>query len=298
MNIGPLHLDEDERLFSDASQIVALDEVGQDRFRSRFTERSRDDHLFGGQIIAQAIAAAGRTVDQRECNSLHAYFLAAGFASQPVTYEVERIRDGARVSIRRVLARQGERDIACLDCSFFIGGSGLEHNLVAMPDVPPPDAVADVRSLVLPEGSDGLADEASVAWRLPLLEIRLIDPEKMREPVRSARQKFWLRIAAGADGDDVATNQQLVAYMSDYMLGGTAKLPHPIEFRLPRLAVTSLDHSIWFHRRHNCSDWTLFDCESPYAGDGRALAQGRLFDREGRLIATVKQEGLFRSLVK
>lgn len=285
-------------LIRDAAQVVDLERIDHGRFRSRFSERRRGDHLFGGHLLAQALAAASLTVEGRTCNSMHAYFLAAGSAAQPVTYDVERIREGGRFSICRVVARQDGRELASVECSFHVGGEGPVHQVIDMPDVSPPNVAPDITSLAFGGDMDGLAGEAAVAQGFPLLEIRPIDHEAIRQVVPSARRQFWIRMPTAEGIEDVAVHQQLLAYISDYMLSGVANLPHPLERRLPRSVVTSLDHAIWFHQQHRCSDWVLFDCFSPYAGDGRAMAQGRLLDQDGRLIVTVMQEGLFRWLVK
>lgn len=296
MRVGP---DSQEDLIRDAARIVELDDLGHDRFRSAFTERRAGDHLFGGQIVAQALAAAGKTVVGRTCNSLRTYFLSSGLASRPLTYDVERLRDGARSSVRRVIARQDDRNIASIDCSFFVGnGDGaLAHQVATMPNVPPPDTFVDMVTVTLTGDSDPLAGDIAVACRFPVLELRLIDHERLRRPDAQARRRLWVRITTAAGIDDPAVQRQLLTYLSDFMLGSVAKLPHPIEYRLPRIAATSLDHAIWFHNSHKCSDWLLYDCVSPYAGDGRALAEGKLFAQDGRLIATVVQETLFRSLI-
>lgn len=298
MGAGPPQPGEHEDLIRDAARIVDLEQLDHARFRSRFGERRHGDHLFGGQIIAQALAAAGMTVERRDCNSMHAYFLASGSASQPVTYDVERVREGTRFSIRRIVARQDDRELASIECSFHVGGEGLEHQPAKMPDVPPPECLPDLVILDSSDDGDGLAGEIENARHYPLMQIRLVDHENHRQPEPSGRRQFWVRMPTAASIEDSAAHQQLLCYMSDYMFAGVAKLPHPAEHRLPRLATLSLDHAMWFHRGHLCSDWALYDCMSPYAGEGRGMAQGRLLDRDGRLIATVMQEALFKSLVK
>ncbi|MDO7833440.1 thioesterase family protein [Sphingobium sp. HBC34] len=294
MNAEPCRHAASDILGTDATRIMELEQSGPDIFRTCFVEQRAGDHLFGGQIVAQALAAANRTVEGRVCHSMHAYFLRAGVASRPVTLTVERIRDGARFSTRRIVATQNDRAIFDMECSFHAGGAGPQHQVAQLPDVPPPEALPNLVSLETL--GEGMAGEVAIARRFPLLELRLVDHERFEQPDPSGRRQIWIRMPTAANSDDPAVHQQLLAYLSDFMFSGVVKLPHPIAFRLPRFAATSLDHAIWFHRAHRCEEWLLYDCDSHHAADGRAMARGLLLDRAGRLVATVMQEALFRAL--
>lgn len=279
---------------ADAIRLLEFVQVGPDRFCNRFSEIARNDHLFGGQVLAQALAAASRTVEGRRCHSMHAYFLRAGSARRRIAFEVERTRDGGRFSTRRVVASQGDRAIFHMECSFHDAEAGLAHQVATLPDVPPPESLADIAAMPVEGEMDGLGNIVVAARLFPLLQVRLVDHERMRTPDPSAHRQFWVRVPSAAGCDDPAIQQALLAYLSDFLFSGAALLPHPIQYRSPRLSVASLDHAMWFHHPPHCDDWLLYDCDGLQAGEGRGLTRGLLLDRAGRLIASVVQEALFR----
>jgi acyl-CoA thioesterase II len=278
----------------DATRLPTLERLDRDLFRSRFSEIDRNDHLFGGQVLAQSLAAAGATVAGRTGHSLHGYFLRAGSAGQRVIFRVERTRDGGSFSTRRVVAEQNGTPIFHMECSFHQGEPGYSHQEPAPLDVPPPEAVADAATVA--DWMEGRAapELAAGLRRFRLMDLRLIDHELLVNPILPARRRFWLRVPSAASTDDPLIHQQLLAYLSDYWLAGTALVPHPVRFGGPELFMASLDHALWFHRPHRADEWLLYDCDSPWAGEGRGLSRGLLFNREGNLVASVMQEVLLR----
>ncbi len=250
---------------------LELLEVNLFRGQSRDTGTGR---VFGGQVIGQALVAAERTVDGRVPHSLHAYFLLRGDVSAPIVYQVDRIRDGRTFSARRVQAIQHGRPILSMIASFQAPEPGLEHS-APMPDVPPPEALA---------ASDQLhAFEA--------IELRRIEPPGPPGP--EPRQALWFR-AVDRLADDPQLHRCLLAYASDLALSGTALLPHGKSWRDPGVAVASIDHALWFHRAARIDEWLLYALDSPSAQGARGLSRGLIYDRGGRLVASVAQEALMR----
>jgi acyl-CoA thioesterase-2 len=249
--------------------------------------------VFGGQVIGQALVAAYRTVDDRIAHSLHGYFLRPGDPSVPIIYEVDRIRDGGSFSTRRVVAVQHGQAIFSMGVSFHRHEEGLVHQM-KMPDVPPPESLpseAELKDLLF----DRLPPQVKAYWeRERPIEIRPVDLSRYLSPKkRVATQQMWIR-ATGTLGDDLALNQCVLAYASDFTLLDTALIAHGRFIFDPTLMLASLDHSIWFHRRLRVDDWLLYAQDSPSSGGGRAFCRGTLFARTGELVASTTQEGLVR----
>lgn len=276
----------------DLLELLDPEPIGKNIFRGQ----SRDigtPQVFGGQVLGQALAAAGRTVEGRDVHSLHAYFLKAGDVRAPIIYEVERTRDGGSFSNRRIVAVQHGGQIFNMTASFQVAEPGLEHQ-APMPEVPPPEALEDLESL-----ARGVAGELPprlqrvLAFKRPV-QVRPVSPGQflvrdMRDPVKH----LWIRAAEPMPADALL-QQALLAYVSDYELIGTATLPHGLHATRAGLQMASLDHAMWFHRPVQMDDWLLFALESPAASGGRGLARGHVFSRDGRLVATLAQEGLMR----
>jgi acyl-CoA thioesterase-2 len=252
-------------------------------------ERQR---VFGGQVAAQALMAAGRTVNAGHVHSLHAYFLRPGDPSVPILYQVDRIRSGRSFSTRLVLAIQQGEAIFNLSASFHVDESGPEHQ-IAMPEVPEPETLA-----TLPERLEPWKDSlGSWFYRPHPIDQRYIgsiswatggsDPDP--------RQRLWLR-ADGELPDDPLLHACVAAYASDLSLYDTIVRPHEIGWDEANFMGASLDHCMWFHRPFRADDWLLYDTDSPIATAARGLARGFFFDRTGRLVVTVAQEGLVRFL--
>jgi acyl-CoA thioesterase-2 len=249
--------------------------------------------VFGGQVIGQALVAACRTVADRPAHSLHGYFLREGDPAVPIIYEVDRIRDGKSFSTRRVVAVQHGQAIFSMAVSFHRQEAGLEHQL-PMPKVPQPDELpseAELKERLM----DRLPPQMKAYWAHERpIEIRPVDLSRYLSPEKRApSQLVWIR-ANGTLGEDLALNQCVLAYASDFTLLDTALIAHGRFAFDPTLMLASLDHAIWFHRPFRADDWLLYAQDSPSSGGGRAFCRGTLFTREGMLVASTAQEGLVR----
>ncbi|MXV95012.1 MAG: acyl-CoA thioesterase II [Gemmatimonadetes bacterium] len=269
---------------------------------STFVGRNRDlgaGRIYGGQVLAQALVAARRTIPQadREAHSLHAYFILEGDLAEPVTYFVDILRDGRSFVTRNVSALQHGRTIFTLSASFHRTESGLAHQL-PMPDVPPPEELRPDLEVLREEAHripqrlrPVLTQDRPVDFR-SVLEYRPFDPRPV-PPV----QRMWVS-TMGALGDAAVQHQAALAYASDYGVLATALRPHGRHVRDPGLMVASLDHSIWFHRPFRADEWLLYSMDSPVTHGGRGFARGTFFTRDGTLVASVAQEGLLRTGIK
>ena len=250
--------------------------------------------VFGGQVIAQALVAAQRTVAPNlNVHSLHAYFILAGDSALPIDYTVDPIRDGRSFATRRVVASQQGRAIFALSASFQVFETGLKHQ-VAMPDVAKPDALmSDVDLLAafgakLPEAVQrSWARERPIEFK-PVSLAHFISTEKL-PPV----QRIWLR-AKGELPDDPHIQTALLAYFSDMTLLDSALYAHGRSIFDATMQVASLDHAMWFHSAVDLSGWHLYDQDSPWTGGARGLTRGQIFSADGKLVASVAQEGLMR----
>jgi acyl-CoA thioesterase-2 len=250
--------------------------------------------IFGGQVIAQALMAAQRTVEEdRVAHSLHGYFILEGDLSVPVVYFVDRLRDGGSFTTRRVTAIQHGNAIFNLSASFQRREDGLEHQL-AMPGAPDPDGLHSELELLRER-----ADEIPESVRGILTQDRPLDirPADGADPFdvtrRPPTRRTWVR-SVGPLPDEQIYHQALLAYASDVGLLDSALRPHGTTVRDPKMMVASLDHSLWFHRAFRIDDWLLYDVDSPASAGGRGFARGSFFTREGVLVASVAQEGLIR----
>ena len=261
-----------------------------------FRGHSPDDgwhRVYGGQVLGQALAAASRTVEGRVCHSFHTYFLRAGDPRVPILYEVDRARDGRSFTARRVIAVQHGRQILNMAASFQIAEAGLDHQ-DEMPEVPDPEALDGIVELVERTCDPVRKEYWSYILRNRPLELRLVVPAGATDSGRSAAvQNVWFR-TTGPVPDDSVVQQSMLAYMSDFSLLDTATHPHGVNFLHPRMQVASLDHAMWFHRSFRAQEWLLYALDSPSAGGARGFARGSIFDRGGRMVASVAQEGLIR----
>jgi len=249
--------------------------------------------VFGGQVVSQAIIAAGRTVvgePARPLHSLHGYFLRPGDPELPIRYEVERLRDGSSFSARRVHAIQRDAPILSMIFSFQTVADGIDHGMV-MPAVPEPETLTSDQEELAELGnpvSEYLAQTRPI-------DIRHCQGHLYATPRRqtSAEQSVWLR-ALGTLPDDPLIHAAVVAYASDFNILEGALRRHRLAWSDRRLRVASLDHSMWFHRPLRADSWILYTQASASAQGGRALATGHMFSEDGTLVATVAQEGMLR----
>jgi acyl-CoA thioesterase II len=261
--------------------------------------RNRDigtGRVFGGQVLAQALIAARRTVEEpREAHSLHGYFILPGDVAAPIVYFVDRLRDGKSFTTRSVTAIQHGRAIFNLAVSFHRAEEGIEHQGV-MPHVTPPEELSRELDLIRQMADRFPDDLRSVYTQDRPIDFRVVDPLDPFDPARREPVKHvWLR-AVAAMGDEALLHQAVLAYASDYGLLGSALLPHGVSVQNPALQAASLDHSLWFHRPFRVDEWLLYCMESPTAGGARGFARGSIFTRGGELVASVAQEGLLRRL--
>lgn len=250
-------------------------------------------NVFGGQVLGQALMAAGRTVENRLAHSLHGYFLRAGDVRAPIVYQVENIRDGKSFATRNVKAIQHGEIIFTMSASFAVPEEGLDHQ-VDMPVVEGPDGIpseTELRQRVAPMIPEKIRD---VFVRERPVEIRPINPVNIFAPVRQEAHRFqWMR-AQSRVPDDPLLHQCILAFASDYALMGTAMLPHGVSFMQNNMQAASIDHAMWFHRDFRVDEWLLYEMEGPNASSSRGMNFGRIFTKNGKLVATVAQEGLMR----
>lgn len=250
--------------------------------------------VFGGQVLGQALVAAARTVDpSRSAHSLHGYFLLAGDPSIPIIYDVERIRDGRSFTTRRVKAIQHGAAIFSMSASFHKQEDGYEHQ-IAMPEVPPPEALIDPNELIA-HMIDKLPQAMRSYWeRERPIEMRLLDVTRYLERGKKPpSQMIWIR-AAGTLPDDPVLHQAVLAYASDFTLLDTSLIAHGKLLFDPDVQLASLDHALWFHRPFRADEWMLYVQDSPSAHGARGFCRGSVYSRDGVLIASVAQEGLVR----
>ena len=256
--------------------LLDLETIDRDLYRG-FHPPDRNKRLFGGQIIAQALIAAIRTVDDdRLPHSLHAYFLRPGDPTTPALFEVDRIRDGKSFTTRRIKVIQNGKAIFNMDCSFQVSEAGLSHQMAG-----PSFSAPDEEKMV-----PGLKTRPFLSFREDHKKLLIEEPQ---EP----EQNVWIK-ANGTAPDDPRLHMALLAYQSDEALLGTARMPHRGQYDRERMQVASLDHSIWFHAEVNVNDWLLYSLDSPAAEGARGYTRGSVYSESGQLVASCMQEGLIR----
>jgi acyl-CoA thioesterase-2 len=284
-----------DALVADLTTLLDVTPVGEDTFEGR-RKKGGLGRVFGGQVIAQALVSAERTVaDDRPPHSLHAYFLRGGSEDHSIAFHVDRQFDGGSFSNRRVVASQQGRPIFNLAASFHKRETGMAHQ-EPMPEVPEPESLDNVPALLarfageLPDGVRQRHDRPSP------IELRPVEPRHLLSlATGEPRSHAWFR-TAGPLGDDPGLHRAVLAYASDMMLLGTCLRPHLVGWDFRHLTVASLDHALWFHDDFRADEWLLYATDSPWAGRARGLNRGRIYTRDGRLVADVAQEGLTRQI--
>ena len=248
--------------------------------------------VFGGQVLAQALIAAGRTVDgERNAHSMHGYFLRAGDASRPITFEVERLRDGRSFSARRTHAFQDDKPLLSMIASFQETQDGPEHQ-VAMPEVPPPSALPSGLDVLSPFAGHPAAD----FWiQSAPFDVRHVEGSIFLgpDPQPKAYQTAWMRVRRPLETDEL-TQRALLAFGCDQVVLEPLLRRHGASWATRDMAFASLDHAMWWHRPARADEWLLFVQDAPTAQGGRGLTGTWIFSEDGRLVASASQEGMLR----
>lgn len=271
--------------------VLALDDTGARTSNDIFVGASHpmpSGRVFGGQVLAQAVMAATRTLPpERHPHSLHGYFLRPGDVRGPITFAVDRVHDGRSFSRRRIQAYQEGVPIFSGIASFQDDDPGFEHHL-PMPDVPAPEDLPDPTQLHVDHPQSGLLLRANP------IEVRHTTGDiwlHVDEP--SPYQAVWTRVR-GPLGDDPALHRAALAYLSDFTIQEPVMRAGGVAWSDPGVKTASLDHAIWWHRFARVDEWLLYVQESPSSQGGRGLSLGRLYTRDGVLVATVAQEIMLR----
>jgi acyl-CoA thioesterase-2 len=277
--------------------VLDLERIEHNIFRGRSPQVGWQ-RVFGGLVVAQALVAAARTVEGRAPHSLHGYFLLPGDPSVPILYEVDRIRDGRSFTTRRCVAIQHGRAIFSLSASFQVSEPGLEY-AAPMPAVPDPNGLETVESIMEKFASAIPPSVRNYFERDRPFEIRPTDSTRYLaqggQKPRKAEQAIWIRCRHSLP-DDPALHRAILAYLSDMTLLDSALVAHGRTVFDPTLQVASLDHALWFHRPFRADEWLLYAQESPNSTGARGLSRGLIYSQDGRLVASVSQEGLIRQI--
>ncbi len=284
-----------EQLVADLMVLLDLQPKGGDAFVGP-KHPDGSGRVFGGQAIAQALGAARRTVpEDRFTHSLHAYFLRPGSDDHPIEFRVKRDLDGRSFSNRRVVASQQGEAILNLTASFQAPQEGLYHQHAEMPDVPPPEELrsdADIRREMAEHLPDGPIKQ--LALRPRPIDFRSVEPRDWLDPQeRPPRAHCWFRTVASLP-DYRPIHRSVLTYASDFQLLSTAMQPHGLSMIKGEIKAASLDHALWFHDDFRVDDWLLYVTDSPWSGLARGFGRGQIFTRDGRLVASVTQEGMMR----
>jgi acyl-CoA thioesterase-2 len=272
-------------------KLLDLEELEVNIFRGYSPPEDRL-RVFGGQVAAQSLVAATRTVpEDRAVHSLHAYFLRPGDVAAPIVYFVDRIRDGRSFTTRRVVAIQHGQAIFNMAASYQVGERGLEHHL-EMPKAPDPESLPTFVDRMRRKYGDKLPETLT---RGRSVDIRYCDPIDWKPAAgQEPRACVWMR-ADGDLPDDPRIHRAVLVYATDYTLTDTVMRPHGVHWMQPGVMTASLDHAVWFHRDMRADRWWLYAQDSPAAAGARGLARGSIFTREGQLACSVAQEVVLRT---
>ena len=275
--------------------LLNLTDVGENNFSGEsYTIGS--PNVFGGQVLAQAVNAAYRTIpENRFLHSLHSYFLEAGDLAVPINYHVAEMRDGGSFSTRRVTASQKGKTIFILAASFHQKEDGFEHQTTFNKDLKQPeellswDDMLDQFGDFLPKSTKAFLSVKRPIEFKPVRVPNPLDPKDL-----PANEQVWFRLKGSSKNLDYRTKQEILTYISDYNVLNAAFNPNASKYNFSNTQTASLDHSMWFFRDFNFDDWMLFSAESPNAFGARGLTKGNIYTRKGTLVASFAQEGLLR----
>jgi|688.fasta_scaffold04944_22 acyl-CoA thioesterase-2 len=278
---------------SELLDLLNLEQIEENLFRG-YSKTVGSANVFGGQVLAQALSAAINTVpEDRHVHSLHSYFILPGNLDIPIIFQVDRIRDGGSFTTRRVKAIQQGREIFLMSASFQSDEIGFDHQ-IAMPKVQEPEQLVSWKDLAKHFGEflpQNMYDFLNLDRPIEFRPVELYNPAvpEKREPFRH----IWMK-SIGEMPENPKFHPLVLAYASDYNLLTSALLPHGKEGSIPKLQLASLDHAMWFHRPFRMDDWLLYAIDSPSASNSRGFTRGNIFTRDGKLVASVAQEGLMR----
>lgn len=260
---------------------------------------SEDDRfrVFGGQVLAQALAAACFTVEDLPCHSLNAYFLRPGKPGRPTEYEVSNMRDGQTFSMRQVIAMQRQEVNFQMVASFTRNEGELEHQL-PMPEVPDPESFGSEDERIakqlakLPEDQEEMRAYLEMKRPIEIVPADGVD-RFSKDPHDDPRRAIWMRVRSELPGDP-NLHRCVLAYASDFMILDCCLMPLGVSYASKDMQIASIDHAIWFHRDFRFDDWLLFSYDSTATANGRGLGRGVVFTRDGKLVASMTQEGMMR----
>lgn len=247
--------------------------------------------VYGGQVLAQALLAAGRTMTtERLPHSVHGYFLRPGDLEEPITFAVERLRDGRSFSARRTHAIQSGKPILSMITSFQADQQGLDH-AEQVPQVPSPEELPS--SVELFSSLDHPV--AQFFYRNGAFDLRHVEGDLFTAPgeVRTDRQHLWMRARGPLPANQLA-QRAVLAYACDQVMLEPIMRRHHLSWMTREASVASLDHAMWWHRDVDAGDWLLYSQFSPSASGGRGLGVAKVYSRSGELVATIAQEGMVR----
>jgi len=280
-------------------EILELKHLEENQFEG-VSESVGSPNVFGGQVLAQALNAAYRTIhNNRVLHSLHAYFLEAGHLDYPIHYDVSTMRDGGSFSVRRVTASQNNQTIFILSASFHKTEEGYSHQIEMKPDMKQPEELMSWTDILNEYGSM-LPSKTKAFLEIPRpVEFKpTYLPNPLDRKDLPAFADVWFKLKGDVGDMELAIKQQILTYISDYNILSVALQPHASKAHWGNLLTASLDHSMWFFREFDLNDWLLFSLETPSTGNARGFAKGNIFTRDGVLVASVAQEGLMRPIKK
>jgi len=282
---------------NDLLRHLTLEHICENQFKG-FSKTIGSPNVFGGQVLAQAINAATRTItNKRILHSMHSYFLEAGNLEIPIIYNVSIVRDGGSFSVRRVTAEQNGTTIFILSASFHKKEEGYNHQIEMDPTIKQPEQLLSWDDMLEQFG------EIMPKYVKKLFEIERPVEFKPAEIINPLDRKdlppfsnVWFKLKGDTSSLDLTTKQQILTYISDYNILGSAINTHGSKAHWGNTRTASLDHSMWYFRDFDFDDWLLYAMESPNASNARGFARGNIFTRDGKLIACVAQEGLMRPM--
>lgn len=283
------------KTINDLIDILSLDEIEKNTYTG-ISKTIGSPNVFGGQVLAQALHAAYNTIPkERTVHSLHSYFLLPGDLTIPITYKVTEMRNGGSFSTRRVTAIQRDKTIFIMAASFHKKEEGYEHQESIKKDIKPPEELLSWAEMLAQYGDflpNKMKDFLSIERPLDFKPVQVINPLDKKD--LPAVEDVWFKLKGDISGLSLPMKQQILTYVSDYNILNAALKPNASKANFTNTQMASLDHSMWFSRDFDFNDWMLFSVNSPSTSGARGLAMGNIFTRDGKLVATVAQEGLMR----